>query len=114
PLLPLADVVDLEPELHGQTLSLRVDDRVDVEVEVVDATLALVLLDPDLAGLAEVVDVLREADLVDAALGRRLQVRPHSCRRVVDLLRLPDLPAAEMHVVVDDHGPRLCGKGAGR
>src|SRR5262249_1443080 len=86
------------------------------EVEVVNAALELVLVDPDLPGLAEVVDVLGEPDLVDPPLGRGLEVRPERRRRVVDLLGLAHRPATEVHVVVDDHGPGLsghpCGKGA--
>ena len=86
PGLPVADVVDLEPELDGQPLPLGVEDRLDVEVEVVDAALALVVVDPDLCGLAEVVDVLGEADLVHPPRRGRLEVGRKRGRRVVDLL----------------------------
>ena len=73
--LALADVVDLEAELHRQPRALRLEHGVAVVVEVVDAALRQVRHVPDLGGLPEVVDVLREADLVDAPSERRLDER---------------------------------------
>ena len=75
PRLPLPDVVDLEPELDGQPRTLGLEHGVAVDVEVVDAPLGQVRNVPDLGGLPEVVDVLGEADLVDAARQRRLDER---------------------------------------
>jgi hypothetical protein len=71
PHLPVAHVVDLEPELDRKALPLCVENRVAVRVEVVDAALCLVLERPELARLAEVVDVLGEAELVHPAVGCR-------------------------------------------
>ena len=51
PLLPLADVVDLDPELDGQAGALRLEHRVAVGVEVVDAALREIRDVPDLGGL---------------------------------------------------------------
>ena len=68
-MLPVADVVDLEPELDGQAAAPRLEHGVAVLVEVVNATLEVIGQLPDLSSLPEVVDVLGEADLVDAACG---------------------------------------------
>ena len=94
-----ADVVDLQPELHRHPLPLRLEHGIDVRVEVVDAPLGLVLERPDRPGLPEVVDVLGEPDLVDAARGGRLDEPLDRLDRVRD----PLLRVAQMHVVVDDH-----------
>ena len=70
-----ADVVDLEPELDREPLPLRLDNRVDVVVEVVDAALGLVRERPQRPGLTEVVDVLGEADLVDHPARRAVSTK---------------------------------------
>src|SRR5581483_8234777 len=97
--LPLTDEVDLDPELHRQPSLLGLEHGVAVGVEVVDAALALVRDLPQLAGLAEVVDVLGEADLVDSAPAGSLDERLDRGDLVCDLLAL----VAKVHVVVDDH-----------
>src|SRR5439155_17177031 len=66
PVLAIADVVDLEPELHREVATLCLDDGFAVRLEVEDAALVEVGNVPHLERLAEVVDVLREPDLVDA------------------------------------------------
>src|SRR6266567_1681575 len=53
---------------------------------------------PEPAGLHKVVDMLGEADLVDPALGGRLDEYLHRLERMVD----PLLGIAKVHVVVDD------------
>jgi hypothetical protein len=91
-------VVNLEPELDGVAPALGLDDGLHVRFDVVHAALELVRDRPQLAGLLEVVDVLGEPDLVDAALGGSLDVALDGLDRVVDrLVRRP-----EVHVVVDD------------
>src|SRR5262249_13638971 len=102
PLLLRPDVVDLERELHGQALPLRLEDRAAVLVEVEVAADGLVRKRPELARLAEVVDVLGEADLVDAALEIARDERLDRGDRVDELLAL----VPQVHVVVDDHGGR--------
>src|SRR5581483_2365357 len=97
--LPLTDEVDLDPELHRQPSLLGLEHGVAVGVEVVDAALALVRDLPQLARLAEVVDVLGEADLVDSAPAGGLDERLDRGDLVCDLLAL----VAKVHVVVDDH-----------
>src|SRR6266513_2186471 len=92
------EVVDLEPELDREPSLLRIDDRAHIAVEVVDAALEHVLLVPEPAGLHKVVDMLGEADLVDPALGGRLDEYLHRFERMVD----PLLGIAKVHVVVDD------------
>src|SRR5437879_112481 len=67
-----ADVIALEAELHRQALPLGLEDRIAVRGQVVDAALDVVRQCPQLARLAEVVDVLGEADLVHTARGRSL------------------------------------------
>ena len=85
--LAARNVVDLEAELHGKAASLRLEHGVHVDVEVVDAAVDVVGLHPELPGLPEVVDVLGEADLVHAALGRDLDEALGGLDRVVDLRR---------------------------
>src|SRR6185437_388260 len=98
-VLPPAGIVDLEPELDRQAAALRLHDRVDVGVKVVNAALGLVRQLPERTGLPEVVDVLREADLVHRVLGRGFDERLDRVGRVRDSL----LRVAQVHVVVDDH-----------
>src|SRR5262249_30905295 len=98
-VLPWADVVDLEPELDRQPPALGFDQCIDVHVEVVDATLELVRQRPHRPRLLEVVDVLGEPNLVDAASDCGLDEALHPGHGVVDLL----IGVAEVHVVVDDH-----------
>ena len=97
--LAAGNVIDLEPELDRQPPLLRLDDRTDVAVEVVDAALEHRLLVPEVPRLLEVVHVLGEADLVDAAIRGRLDVSLHRRDRVVD----PLVWIAQVHVIVDDH-----------
>src|SRR6266513_1669223 len=96
--LAAGEVVDLEPELDREPSLLRIDDRAHIAVEVVDAALEHVRLVPEPAGLHEVVDMLGEADLVDPALGGRLDEYLHRFERMLD----PLLGIAKVHVVVDD------------
>src|SRR2546430_10009528 len=84
--LAAGEVVDLEPELDREPSLLRIDDRAHIAVEVVDAALEHVLLVPEPAGLHKVVDMLGEADLVDPALGGRLDEYLHRFERMVDPL----------------------------
>src|SRR5581483_894586 len=100
--LPRPDPVDLEPELDRQPLPLRLDDRRDVVVEVVDAALRLVRQRPESPRLPEVVDVLREAELVDAAAAAGLDVALDRGHGVVDRLLVLRRPP-RVQVVVDDH-----------
>src|SRR2546430_11239882 len=95
--LAAGEVVHLEPELDREPSLLRIDDRAHIAVEVVDATLEHVLLVPEPAGLHEGVDMLGEADLVDPALGGRLDEYLHRFERMLD----PLLGVAKGHVVVD-------------
>ncbi len=74
-----------------------------VHVEVVDAALDVVGEEPDVARLLEVVDVLREADLVDAALARPPDERLDSVDGESERLRAGHAGPAKVHVVVDDH-----------
>src|SRR5690348_683759 len=97
--LAAGDVVDLEPELDRKPLLFRRGDRAHIAVEVVRAALHHVLLVPEASGLLEVVDVLREADLVDAALCSHLDEPLDGRERVID----PLFGIAQVHVVVDDH-----------
>src|SRR5262249_12811080 len=91
--------VDLERELHREAALARLQHRIDVRVEVVDAALRLVRHRPERAQLREVVAVLGEADLVDPGVARGLDERLDGLRVVGDLLPL----VAQVHVVVDDH-----------
>src|SRR5688572_2489873 len=94
--------VDLEPELDREPLPLGPADQVAVLVEVEAAPLQLLGHVPDRLGLAEVVNVLREPELVDAALRGLLQVALDRLQRVFGLVRL--VPgSAEVEVVVDPH-----------
>src|SRR5581483_6144322 len=77
----------------------RLEDGVAVEVEVVDAPVGLVRQVPELPRLPEVVDVLGEADLVDAARRCGLDEALDRLDRVHD----PFVGIAQVHVVVDDH-----------
>src|SRR5262249_56562299 len=97
---PPGNPVDLDAELDREPQPLRFEHRVAVPVEVVATALDLVRNGPELASLAEVVDVLGKADLVDAALPRDLDEALHGRHAEVDRL----VGCAEMHVVVDDHG----------
>ena len=61
------DIVHLETELHGQTAPSCLEHRLAIRIQVAHAALDLVRNVPDLGRLTEVVDVLREAELVHAA-----------------------------------------------
>src|SRR6185437_1091888 len=92
-------VVDLEPELHRQAALPRLEDRSHVRIDVVHAPLQLVRNLPQRTTLGEVVDVLREPDLVHTdGMSRRDERidRPGVERNVLTRV-------TEMHVVVDDH-----------
>ena len=82
--LPPGNVVDLEAELDGQPALLCPGDRTHVAVEVPSAPIEHVLLIPEVTRLLEVVDVLGEADLVDAANNCRLDESLHRLDRMVD------------------------------
>src|SRR5437764_1045352 len=84
--LPPGNVVDLEAELDGQPALLCPGDRTYVAVEVPRAPIEHVLLIPEVTRLLEVVDVLGEADLVDAAYNCRLDESLHRLDRMVDPL----------------------------
>ncbi len=71
-VLTIADPVDFHAELDRQPLPLRLDDRVDVRLKVVEAALALIGERPQRPRGGEVVDVLGEADLVHPTLDRDL------------------------------------------
>src|SRR4051812_11277407 len=98
-VLAARHVVDLEPELDRQPALLRRGDRLHVRLDRIHAALELVRHPPQRAGLAEVVDVLGEPDLVDALGGRRLAPALDGVDGVRDRARV----VAEVHVVVDDH-----------
>ena len=102
-VLTRADVVDLEPELDRQPPTFRLEDGVAVRVEVVDAAFDVVGEEPDAACLPEVVDMLREADLVDASLARPLDERLDGVDGEIERLRAGHAGTAKVHVVVDDH-----------
>ena len=74
PLLARADVVDLEPQLDGQTTPLRVEMTASQYRPGRGRSARTGTGASRLGGLPEVVDVLGEADLVDAARGRGLDV----------------------------------------
>src|SRR5439155_8880951 len=99
PVLAIADVVDLEPELHREVATLCLDDGFAVRLEVEDAALVEVGNVPQLERLAEVVDVLREPDLVDAPRRGLFDEALDSTGGECDLAPL----VTEVHVVVDDH-----------
>ncbi len=101
--LPLADPVDLEAELHRETAPLRLEDRSAVGLEVVRTSIELVGQIPDLPCLLEVVDMLGEADLVDATSRRRCDESLDRGDGEVEWLDAVDRLAAEVHVVIDDH-----------
>src|SRR5262249_14194021 len=97
---PPGNPVDFDAELDREPQPLRFEHRVAVPVEVVATALDLVRNGPELASLAEVVDVLGKADLVDAALPRDLDEALHGRHAEVDRL----VGCAEMHGEVEDPG----------
>src|SRR5262249_2704756 len=86
--------VDLDAQLDREPQPPRLPHPVAVPVEVVATALDVVRNGPELASLAEVVDVLGKADLVDAALPRDLDEALHGRHAEVDRL----VGCAEMHV----------------
>src|SRR4051794_6603073 len=98
-LLAAALEVDLEPELDRQAAALGLEHRLDVRLDRVDAALDLVRDRPERTRLDEVVDVLGEADLVDAARGCGFDPALDGLDVVGDRLVL----GSQVHVVVDDH-----------
>ena len=102
--LPPVEPVDFEGELHREALALGLDDRVDIGLEVVSHAISLVRMGDQALELAEVVEVLGEADLVDTLRGGGIDVRLDGGRRVLDRSFFrPRGRAAEVHVVIDDH-----------
>src|SRR5262249_12243423 len=90
-------VVDLEAQPERKAPLLCLQDGGHVAVEIMDAALQHVLLIPEPAGLHEVVDVFREADLVEPALSGHLHEPLDRRDRMVD----PLIGITQVHVVVD-------------
>src|SRR6476619_1569182 len=93
------EVVHLHPELDRQPALLGLDHSTHVPVDVVAAALDHEGLVPELTGLLEVVDVLREADLVDVSFRGGLDEALDRLDGEVDLTG----GVAQVHVVIDDH-----------
>ena len=103
-LLASLEPVDLERELHREAPTLRLDDRVDIGLEVVIHAVSLVRMRDEALELAKVVEVLGKADLVDAVGGRRVDIGLDRRSCVLDrALFRPRARTSEVHVVVDDH-----------
>ena len=103
-LFPPLEPVDLERELHRQAPALRFDHSVDVGLEIVSHAVSLVWMRDEALELAEVVEVLGEADLVDAMRSGRVDISlDRGCSVLDRALFRPCSRATEVHVVVDDH-----------
>src|SRR5436190_5368018 len=94
-------VVDFQAELDRKPAALCLLDGGDVVVEVVHTAFCKPRNLPQLPNLAEVEDVVAEADLVDADEPGLLDVLLRPVSRV--RAWLPVLRVAQVHVVVDDH-----------
>src|SRR5436190_7872816 len=94
-------MVDLKAELDRKPPALRVLDDADVVVQIVDAALLQPWELPELPELAEVEDVVAEADLVHIHAASLLDVLLHLVGRVRPWL--PVVRVAQVNVVVDDH-----------
>ncbi len=108
------EVVDLEPELHRQAAALRLENGVNVVVEIVVAALQHPGDLPEVLALAEVVDVVAEPDLVDPGPAGLLDVRLSAVGRVGPKRRV--VGPSQVHVVVDEHEepcPQFARNGVG-
>lgn len=89
------------PVEHRQPAALRLEDGVDVRVEVVGTALQHPGDLPEVLALAEVVDVVAEPDLVDPGPAGLLDVVLSAVGRVGPKRRV--VGPAQMRVVIDDH-----------